>query len=349
MENLNKEEQPRYEQNESSFDISELRKKGEELANKIANEEEHKEQHIAKKITDREKIVTDHKRLVSLLKEADSTLELYDKYRKMGMPENQKSLSIFDDLRELVVSLRKRKEEDQQKYDEIMGDSDVYEKIVNQAEQEDKNWESDQKMEQERKEIIESSNQIEREMELLMPDFDFYEQQEEKFLNIAKNLYKIEDSVKEKDISVYYVLQNFVRYPENSLLYSKIQQNAFSKYIEEVKDYYKKLNIFNFKGKAALRIVLENEEEFTKADKDQAEFEQSRKSLTAKIDEVARRYKGVYEALSDEKEKVLDEALSKKVGGNAKLVKLLKITETRAFGGPSIPSIDSENDLYNAS
>lgn len=295
MEKSHGEGQPNYEKQpeqevEQPLTIEDLKKKREDLEQRVAAIKKRKEDDIAKQLTNREAMIAEDTRLVPLLDEAEGTLEYFETQNEQGLLTDAKDIAELENLKTLVVSLREQKDATLQKYDAIMSNPEVYEKVWEGAHGEKMTRELKDRREGVAKEIIQRVEEIGNSIEQLSSHIEYaYDEVTKKERDLSTAVMALRKVVSEATQNL-----DSGQYKTSEFLKDLRTPSNYGKYITNVKQYRKGLGFFKGKEKASVDYVLRREYEFNDADKKAEEVNKAKQylgTLNSQIDKLAEQYK----------------------------------------------------------
>lgn len=273
-----------------SITAEDLRKKREDLEARVAAVKKQREEDIAKQLKDREGMIAEDTRLIPLLEEAEGTLEYFETQNQQGLFTDEKDIAELENLRTLVSSLREQKDATLQKYEAIMSNPDVYEKVWEEAHGEKMSREFKEKRETAAREIQKRVNEIANAIEQLSSQREFAYSElkaKEGALDSARGaLKKIIDEACRSLGSGEWRTSEFLK--------DLRTPNTYGECITGIEQYRKKLGLFKGKEKAAVDYVLRERHKFGEADKKAEELNKARQyleTLNAQVDQLAEQYK----------------------------------------------------------
>lgn len=295
MEKPRGEGQPNFE-NQAEQEVKQpltaedLKKRREGLEQRVAAIKKQKEDNIAKQLTDREAMIAEDARLVPLLEEAEGTLEYFETQNEQGLLTDAKDIAELENLKALVVSLREQKDATLQKYDAIMSNPDVYEKVWEEAHGEKMTRELKDRREGASKEITQRVQEIGNIIEQLSSQREYAYgevKKKERDLDTAVSALRkvIDEATKELDSG---------QYKTSEFLKDLRTPDTYGGYITGAEQYRKSLGLFKGKEKAAVDYVLREKYKFDDADKKAGEVDKAKQylgTLDSQVDKLAEQYK----------------------------------------------------------
>lgn len=269
------EEQPSPGEQEArrSFTVEDLIKRRQDLERRGAEINRKKEEDIAKKLTEREAMVEEDKRIVPLLEEANRTLEEFETQNEQGLFTEEKDKADLEELRAFVSDLRTQREAALQKYRDIMQNEDVSGKVWEEAHIEEISREFIKEIEQWIKEMCDDI------VEYATQRGTALKEREDAGTALYSAKGELQQIIGDAMQSLDYK-QDETRDFLNRV--SRNISNGTGRLVENVKDIEERrrgLGFLKFKEKSALDSVLEKGSKFTELDKLKGRVDKAEKSL----------------------------------------------------------------------
>ncbi len=267
--------------------IEELKAKGEELKQKVALIKAKREADVAKHLNDRDALVKEEVKLKLLLKEAMKNLAYYEEQIHSGVLKEAEVAEDLKDSRNLVASLEEQRKAVLDRSATIMENSDVYDKVYKQAQEEDGTRNEQKRIVELQKRRKEIANHIETRIDEEVPklseaiedwkkrrteainDSNKKSQPYNKAIDAAQRVVsdasrKLPHGQKYNNIAVF--LNDLFRQGENI---------DYAKFIPAIKKQRATLGLFDGKAKAALDAILKEEDTFTVAERAQKAYKEA--------------------------------------------------------------------------
>ncbi len=283
-----------------------LKKLRMELEQKMLVSSIKKEGDIKKKLVDREVLIAEEAENEVLFDRAVETLAYFDGLKKQGLLTAEEDIQALIDLEKTIISLDEQRKGISAKHDSIMSIPEVEGAVMDEALAEDKKRNDKQNKIEERKKMRERAVEFVKKIDNLESDIVEYDKRGSEFSNIVAQMYKIYSPIADKNIDLYNYLNSqnanldFFSTEKTAWAWwstkSKSNQKMFSRYFNAVKEYKKKLGMFDFAKKGVLSQVLDNEKMFIDMDTKMEQFELIRNSLFSKFDELSLQYKDLIKA-----------------------------------------------------
>ena len=295
MEKLPGEGQPNIEnkaeqETKQPLTAEDLKQRREGLEQRVAAIKKQKEDDIKKQLSDREAMIAEDGRLVPLLEEAEGTLEYFETQNQQGLLTDKKDVAELESLKTLVASLREQKDATLQKYDAIMSNPDVYEKVWEEAHGEKMTRELKDRREGAAKEITQRVEEIGNAIEKLSSSREYaYGEVEKKKRDLDTAVTALRKVIDEATKGL-----DSGQYKTSEFLKDLRTPDTYGGYITGAEQYRKSLGLFKGKEKAAVDYVLRERYKFDDADKKAEEVDKAKQylgTLDSQVDKLAEQYK----------------------------------------------------------
>ena len=305
--------------------VEELRAKREALEARVAASTTKKADDLARQLSDREALVAEDARFVPLIKEAKQTLKYFETQAKNGILTGEEVESELASLRADVASLEEQREVVLDTYKDLMKNPEVNDAVHDEAIEENKERtaKKDKEIESLVQELKEKSVLVEKRiaekiktlgdaMELCLTQTmiaradrdEKYKSHDKIDSEIRDIIIKAAGSTRGETVSFLDNLLNEVRKIRQD---TKRATQTYTECFAKAKAYRATLGILQFKDKAALDIILKEENKFTEADKKAKEYNEAdskatlAEEMTDTLPDLVLKYKAIYfEALTEQ-------------------------------------------------
>lgn len=272
--------------------LGDLKKSREDLEAKVLAAKKQKEEDIIKQLRDREATIAESARLSELLKEAESTLGYFETQNQQGLLTDEKDFAELERLRELVATLHKQEVAIDQKYEAIMNNPEVFDKVYEEALQEKKSQELRASQEEALESLQKRVETLIKKIVGLSSDID----SQTRVVDLSKN--SLETAIADLKKIIDKACENLSsdQYRTSRFLKDLIKPGDYGERITQAESYRKKLGWFAGKEKAAVDFVRNQKIAFANAEKGMNNYNivrQNLDALNAKVDELAEEYKQI--------------------------------------------------------
>ncbi|MEK7651760.1 MAG: hypothetical protein AAB351_00930 [Patescibacteria group bacterium] len=258
--------------------VEDLKQQRVDLEARFAEIKAQKAAKVTKQVGDREAMVAEDRRLVSMLAEAQKTLTFFEAQEQGGLltdPKDQEDLRL---LKELIISLQQQREESLQKYDAIMGIPEVKDEVLKDAYVEHGERGLRKEVEQLNVELEKKADAIYLRMEALVPkSMQAREEQaeaEQRASHARERLREVIDQTR----------RSFRTVEDMTRVLESFDQPMF---LERLAEKRKKLGLFASKDKAAIDyVIVQNREIVVQNEVALADLEKARKERDDLIKEM---------------------------------------------------------------